>query len=1377
MKKLNISTYVIALVLLVLALAVFMGCEPDDSDAFPASLPDTAAVFTDGFSPGLDYTAFGDSKVTAFQLDEEVTYDKSDSAMRFDIPNQGDPESGYAGGIFFDKTGRNLSGYNVLSFWGKASQGAIIQELGFGLTDTQMYRTSITDVAFSTAWTKYYILLPDPARLTMEEGMFYFVDTPDNGKGYSFWIDELRFENSGTIGQVQAYIQNGEEVTSTVFVGQEVPVSGLGVSFSLPNGVSQAVNAAPAFFTLASSNPQVAQVVVDETTQVSTVRILAQGEAVITASMGDVAAMGSLTLQVREFEPAPLPDKVADDVISIFSDAYTNVPVDFYNGYYAPFQTTVSADFTVDGDHVLNYINYNFVGIEFNKEVPTIDATEMTHLHVDIYIPEALDPNATWRVNLRDFGADGNFDGGDDTIASQLLTTASDPALVSEQWISVDMDIRDMANKATLGQIVFDAEGDTSPRPSGFYVDNLYLYNDQGTGGGGPQPIPPTTAAPTPTLDAAQVVSIFSDAYTDVPNQGFNQYGAATFAEIPVADNATLNYKQSDNPGGNFQVIELGAENQIDATAMELTDFHVDLWFPNPVNENTAFLLKVVNIAPDITSEALIRIDANATPAMAQGQWLAIDLTMDQLQAAGLAANSNIQQVVIDLLDAGEVYIDNLYFSKSNGAGGSAPTTSAPEPPARDAADVISIFGEAYTNITGIDYDPNWGQSGHMQVNTAFDSGDGNLALAYPSFNYQGTDFSGNAQNASEMEFLHVDIWVPAGTDRQVKVSPINNGTGEGEVLVSVPLIPGSWNSVDLPIADFTGMTWDSVVQLKFDGQFNGDGSANTDPFDMYLDNVYFYKEPSAPSAAPTTSAPEPLARDAADVISIFGEAYTNITGIDYDPNWGQSGHMQVNTAFDPGDGNLALAYPSFNYQGTDFSGNAQNASEMEFLHVDIWVPAGTDRQVKVSPINNGTGEGEVLVSVPLTPGAWNSVDLPMADFTGMTWDSVVQLKFDGQFNGDGSANTDPFDIYLDNVYFYKEPSAPSTAPTTSAPAPPVRDAADVISIFGEAYTNITGIDYDPNWGQSGHMQVNTAFDPGDGNLALAYPSFNYQGTDFSGNAQNAATMQFLHVDIWVPAGTDRQVKVSPINNGTGAGEVLVSVPLTPGAWNSVDLPIGDFTGMTWDSVFQLKFDGQFNGDGSANTDPFDIYLDNVYFYKEPSAPSTAPTTSAPAPPVRDAADVISIFGEAYTNITGVDYDPNWGQSGHMQVNTAFDPGDGNLALAYPNFNYQGTDFSGNAQNAASMQFLHVDIWVPAGTDRQVKVSPINNGTGAGEVLVSVPLTPGAWNSVDLPIGDFTGMTWDSVFQLKFDGQFNGDGSANTDPFDVYLDNVYFYKN
>ncbi|CAL2093834.1 immunoglobulin-like domain-containing protein [Tenacibaculum sp. 190524A05c] len=185
-----------------------------------------------------------------------------------------------------------------------------------------------------------------------------------------------------------------------------------------------------------------------------------------------------------------------------------------------------------------------------------------------------------------------------------------------------------------------------------------------------------------------------------------------------------------------------------------------------------------------------------------------------------------------------------------------------------------------------------------------------------------------------------------------------------------------------------------------------------------------------APPTTPTMSAPVPPARDAGDVISIFGESYANIAVGNYDPNWGQSGHTQVNTSFDPGDGNLVLAYPNFNYQGTDFgAAGPLDASAMEYLHIDIWVPSTvTDRMVKVSPINAGgsaTGTVEILVEVPVTPGSWNSVDLPKSAFTGMTWDSVIQMKFDGQFNGDGSANTTtPFDIFLDNIYFYKSPSS-----------------------------------------------------------------------------------------------------------------------------------------------------------------------------------------------------------------------------------------------------------------------------------------------------------------------------------------------------------------
>ena len=165
--------------------------------------------------------------------------------------------------------------------------------------------------------------------------------------------------------------------------------------------------------------------------------------------------------------------------------------------------------------------------------------------------------------------------------------------------------------------------------------------------------------------------------------------------------------------------------------------------------------------------------------------------------------------------------------------------------------------------------------------------------------------------------------------------------------------------------------------------------------------------------------------------------------------------------------------------------------------------------------------------------------------------------------------------------------------PTTNAPNP-TNNPADVISVYGGVFTNVA-TNYNPNWGQSGFATVNPTFDPGSGNLVLAYPNFNYQGTELT--SQNASGMEFLHIDIWTSTATD--VKVSPINNGTGAGEFLVNVPLVQGSWSSVNLPKSAFTGMTWNSIFQMKFDGQ------GGTTPSTIYLDNIYFWKTPVAAGT----------------------------------------------------------------------------------------------------------------------------------------------------------------------------
>jgi hypothetical protein len=191
----------------------------------------------------------------------------------------------------------------------------------------------------------------------------------------------------------------------------------------------------------------------------------------------------------------------------------------------------------------------------------------------------------------------------------------------------------------------------------------------------------------------------------------------------------------------------------------------------------------------------------------------------------------------------------------------------------------------------------------------------------------------------------------------------------------------------------------------------------------------------------PTTNAPVP-SRLQANVISIFSDSYTSVA-TNFNPGWGQSG--TVNTTFNPtGTGtNVALAYTNFNYQGTELT--AQNASSMEFLHMDVWCSANpTTSILKVSPINNGTGVGEFLVTVNYTSGAWASIDIPKSSFTGQTWDSVFQLKF----AANGAGSTTPINVYLDNIYFWKAPAATGTPTITgfSVPAKLMGDAPFAIT-------------------------------------------------------------------------------------------------------------------------------------------------------------------------------------------------------------------------------------------------------------------------------------------------------------------------------------------
>jgi Carbohydrate binding domain (family 11) len=623
----NIFKHTFTRVILSASLLVAFGCQRDISELEPAEYSKNPEVFIDAFSSGLNYSAFGGSDVKAFDVDTQVKYSGTTS-MKFAVPDYGSPEGAYAGGSFYTSVGRDLSDYNALTFWIKATQAANIDVIGFGNDlGENKYQVSLSALPVNTNWKKVIIPIPDPSKLKMEKGMFFYSEGPENNKGYTFWVDEVKFEKLGTISYQSASILNGNNKTITSFVGVNNKIDGLTAAYSMPNGATQAVNLTPYYFNFKSSNTAVASV-----DQLGNVNTIGSGSSVITATLGGNTANGSLTINSSgSFVHAPVPTQPSNKVISIFSDAYTNVPVDYYNGYWAPYQTTQSADFTVNNDHVLNYTNFNFVGIQ--SSTPTVNASLMSTLHFDFYFPNAIASGANLKIQVVDFGADGVYGGSDDKTGEYTIAGTS---LASQVWKSFDIKLTQftgLSTKAHIGQIVF-----VGTNISGFYADNIYYYND-----GSIIPATPTAAAPVPTLPAAGVLSVFSDSYTNVSGTDFNpNWGQSTaVSQTPIAGNNTLKYT-----GLNYQGTQFASPLNVSSYGY----VHIDYYTANSTNLN--FYL----ISPGPVEKAYALSVPSGIGANTNG-WKSVDIPLSSFSPVVL---SNIIQFKVD--GNGDIFFDNIYF-------------------------------------------------------------------------------------------------------------------------------------------------------------------------------------------------------------------------------------------------------------------------------------------------------------------------------------------------------------------------------------------------------------------------------------------------------------------------------------------------------------------------------------------------------------------------------------------------------------------------------------------------------------------------------------------------------------------------------------------
>ncbi len=433
--------------------------------------------------------------------------------------------------------------------------------------------------------------------------------------------------------------------------------------------------------------------------------------------------------------------------------------------------------------------------------------------------------------------------------------------------------------------------------------------------------------------------------------------------------------------------------------ASEMTHFNIDIWTPDPTDPPAAFNILLVDLGPDgtIGGEDNSSHEVSVTsPTLKTGEWVTISIPLSDF--VGLSSRAQLGQLVLSG-DPNTVYVDNVYFSNDGSGGGSGgtttPTESAPTPTA-DAADVISVFSDAYTNLDGTNLNPDWGQG----TATSEVSISGNNTLQMMGLDYQGIELAGS-QDVSSMENLHIDVYTANSTAFNVFL--ISNGPVENSYAVSVPT--SGWSSIDIPLSSFSPVDLADLIQFKFEG--NGD---------VYIDNIYFYKSGGGGNPTePTVAAPTPTQNES-DVISFFSDAYTDITVDSWRTEWSSAVLEDVTIA-----GNAAKKYSALDFVGIITEASTVDASGMTHMHIDVWSADFTFFGIKLVDFGaNGVYDGggddvehQFDITTP-NQGEWVSLDIPLSDFTNLTTrEHLAQYILVGQPTG---ATT----VYIDNFFFYK---------------------------------------------------------------------------------------------------------------------------------------------------------------------------------------------------------------------------------------------------------------------------------------------------------------------------------------------------------------------
>ncbi|MEC4049907.1 T9SS type A sorting domain-containing protein [Flavobacterium sp. SUN046] len=913
------------------------------------------------------------------------------------------------------------------------------------------------------------------------------------------------------------------------------------------------------------------------------------------------------------------PARNASDVISVFCGAYSDIGSDFFPNWG---QGTSYEQVALGGDLALHYSNLDYQGVQFNAP---INASTMTKLHIDVWTPN-LSPFNVYLIA-----------GGESAVT--LYPTLSG-------WNSFDIDLTQYSNAGrTMDNIIqFKFEKPNfayHAETNSIYLDNIYFwkpanvptlsnfsiapktvasapftivaptstssgaftYTSSNTsvatvsgstitvtgvgstvitatqtaaGGFSSGSISATlevtpTAAASPTISFKKIIALYTDSYQELDvfatvDTFATSWSAATLSSVAMGANNALKYSFL-----NYVGIET-TSNPVNASGMNF--FHLDLYTTNI----TTFRVKLVDFGADgaYGGGDDKEHEVSLTPTL--NGWNSLNLLLSDF--TGLTTRSHIAQIIFSCNPAGSgvAYIDNIYFG--NQAVSSAPALSNFTIPAKVTGDADFVITAPTTNSAGA--------FSYTSSNTAVATivnGNSIHVVGEGSTTITATQAASGSYTAGTITTtLVVTAPLPQTPTAAAPTPPSRNAwdvksvySGAYTAISNVELFP-DWGQGTSFTEVQLGSNSDNTIKysnLDYEGLNLVSGGAA--PGASFLGMTKLHIDVWTPNVSPFLFS----------LIDATGENSITLT-----PTLSGWNSFDIVLSSDFPARNLATLR-QMKFEKPGFAYHAENNS-IYFDNIYFWRPTTSLPSPVITNFNVSSkllGDAAFNLTAPSSNStgafSYTSSNTDVATISGSTVTIVGAGVSVITATQAATASYGSGTIVANLVVSYPPPA-------TAAPTPTI-PADRVLSLYSNAYTNVAGTDWFPNWGQStqvSDVQIS-------GNDTKKYEFLNYQGVQLA-SAIDVSSMTTLHVDIWTPNCTTFEVNL--INSGASTTQQSVSLSPVNSGWNSFDIPLSQYNTINLSSVNQLMFVATPSGSTTA-------YLDNIYFAK-PTPTVVAPTVA-----------------------------------------------------------------------------------------------------------------------------------------------------------------------